>query len=174
MKKKFLAMLTLCCMMGGVGCDISALLGGGNVGNSNEPTSEATGELQFKNILGAQAKKSLAVGETFTITVDQDLGERNYVKLNYKADVNLYGEFVYSDLKDPTKVVQECFYLEAADTEFKQFLDAYRPNGIGLFDKHLKSITLKNVDTKAGGVTITTSLQPASFAGMASISTVDG
>ena len=85
-----------------------------------------------------------------TFKVDEELGDKNYMKLDYSASVNLYGEFVYSDLKDPTKVVQECFYLEPSATEFKQFLDAYRPNGVGLFEKHLKSITLTNVDTKAG------------------------
>ena len=154
MKKKLLAMLTLCCMIGSAGCDISALLGGGNTASTSEPTSETTEALQYQKLLGAQAKKSLAVGETVTFTVGEDLGDKNYMKLAYDANINLYGEFVYSDLADPTKVVQECFYLEAADTEFKQFLDAYRPNGIGLFEKHLKSITLTNVDTKSGDVSL--------------------
>lgn len=154
MKKKLLAMLTLCCMMGGAGCDLTALLGGGTESPSDSLTAEVTEELQFKQLLGGQERKTLAVGETVTFAVDTELGDKNYMKLLYDSNVNLYGEFVYSDLADPTKVVEECFYLGTESTEFKQFLDAYRPNGIGLFEKHLKSITLTNVDTKPGIVTL--------------------
>lgn len=153
-KKRFFAMMTLCCMLSGTGCDLSALMGGDSSNSSTEVTSEVVDGIQFQNLLGAQAKKTLAAGETVTYTVDKELGDKNYMKLAYTTDVNLYGEFVYSDLEDPTKVVEECFFLEAADTEFKQFLDAYRPNGIGLFDKHLKSIKLTNLDDKAGSVTL--------------------
>ena len=77
MKKKLLAMLTLCCMIGSAGCDISALLGGGNTASTSEATSEVTEGIQYQKLLGAQAKKSLAVGETVTFTVDQDLGAKN-------------------------------------------------------------------------------------------------
>ena len=153
-KKRLLAILTLCSMLSGTGCDFSALLGGGGSEAPTSSTSEVTGEVKFQTLLDAQAKKSLAVGETVSFTVDQALGAKNYMRLAYNANVNLYGEFIYSDLEDPTKVVEECFYLEAADTEFKQFLDAYRPNGVGLFDKHLKSIKLTNVDAKAGEVVL--------------------
>ena len=49
MKKKLVAMLTLCCMLSGAGCDFSALLGGGGTASSSdEITSEVTeGGLQY-------------------------------------------------------------------------------------------------------------------------------
>ena len=125
MKKKFLAMLTLCCMLSGAGCDLSALLGGGTT--STDDSSATVGGIEYQNLLGAQAAKTLAVGETVTFTVGEDLGDKNYMKLAYSADVNLYGEFIYSDLSNPDKVVEECFYLDGTDTEFKQFLE----NGLG-------------------------------------------
>ena len=111
MKKKLVAVLTLCCMLSGAGCDFSALLGGESTDSISDATSETVEGLQYQKLLDAQAKKTLAVGETATFKVDEDLGDKNYMKLAYSANVNLYGEFVYSDLKDPTKVVQECFYL---------------------------------------------------------------
>ena len=135
MKRKWIAPLVLCFMLGGTACDFSALLGGTGSNNSeleNSSVVENTNELAYEQLLDKQAVKTIAAGETVTYTVDKRLGDRNYVKLNYAAEVDLYGEFVYSDLENPDKVVQECFFLEAGDTEFRQFLDAYRPNGIGL------------------------------------------
>ena len=156
MKKKIAAILSgLLAISCFSGCNFSALLGGGNT--SSDDGSSITSdveELVYEKLLDVQAKKTLAVGETVSYTVNKDLGDRNYMKLDFAADVNLYGEFVYSDLSDESKVVQECFYLDAGDTQFKQFLDAYRPNGVGLFKKHLQSITLTNVGSKAGAVTL--------------------
>ena len=121
---------------------------------SSDSVKEETTENQFEQLLDAQAAKTVALGETVSYTVNRDLNDRNYMKLVFNSDMNLYGEFVYSDLADATKVVKEPFFLEAAETEFKQFLDAYRPNGIGLFEKRLQSITLKNVGNAVGTVTL--------------------
>ena len=155
MKKKLAALLSGLMAIGCFsGCDLSALLGGGTTstdGEGSSITSEVEG-LSYEKLLGAQAEKTLAVGETVSFDIKKDLGDKNYMKIEFSSDANLYGEFVYSDLSDATKVVKECFYLEAGDTEFKQFLDAYRPNGIGLFEKHLQSVTLTNVSNKAGKV----------------------
>ncbi|MBQ4053927.1 MAG: hypothetical protein IJD33_06275, partial [Clostridia bacterium] len=155
MKKKLAVLLSGLLAIGCFsGCDLSALLGGDNSSTDGENSSITSdvGELVYEKLLGEQAEKTLAVGETVSFDIKKDLGDRNYMKIDFASDANLYGEFVYSDLSNAAKVVKECFYLQAGDTEFKQFLDAYRPNGIGLFEKHLQSVTLTNVGNKAGKV----------------------
>lgn len=158
MKKKLATLMAFCLILGGTGCDISALLGGGSSQESTQSEDssvvESTDGLAYEQLLDKQAVKPIEAGATVTYTIDKELGDRNYMKLGYAADVDLYGEFVYSDLANPEKTVQECFYLEAGQTEFKQFLDAYRPNGIGLFEKRLQSITLKNITKKSGTVAL--------------------
>ena len=155
MKKRLLALLTLCFVLGGTcGCDLASILGGKNSADDASSITSDADELKFENLLDAQAEKTLAVGQTVSYTVNKELGDRNYMKVEFTSDVNLYGEFIYCDLADTSKVVSECFFLEAGETEFKQFLDAYRPNGIGLFEKRLQSVTLQNVGESAGAVTL--------------------
>lgn len=155
MKKKLLAWLTLGIMaVSACGCDLSSLLGGG--GNDSQTSSSSSSSVEetvkVEQLLGAQARKTIAAEETVSYTVNKDLNDRNYMILGFSTNVNLYGEFVYSDLADAKKVVKEPFFVKAGDTEFKQFLDAYRPNGVGLFEKRLQEITLKNLEETAGEV----------------------
>ena len=77
-----------------------------------------------------------------------------YVKLTIKTNANLLGEFTYRNVADSSQIVKEEFFIEPSSNmiEFKQFLDAFRDNGVGLFDKHLISITLKNLDSHVAEV----------------------
>jgi len=153
MKKKWLAILTSCLMLGSTcGCSLSNLFGGDSVQNSSSLVTPS--EDAFETLLEAQGEKKVSADQTLSFTVNKELGDRNYMKLLLSTDVDLYGEFVYCDLADTSKVVEECFYVQAGETEFKQFLDAYRPNGIGLFEKRLQSITLKNLSGKEGTVSL--------------------
>ena len=76
------------------------------------------------------------------------------VKLTLKTNANLLGEFTYRNVDNSSQIVKEEFFIEPSSKtiEFKQFLDAFRDNGVGLFDKHLISITLKNLDAYAAEV----------------------
>lgn len=151
MNKKLLAWLTLACMSVSLcGCNPTTNSDSGNSNSSSESTQSVTDENVFATLLEDNATKTISLEDTHDHLVQKDLGDRNYIKIEYESDVNLYGEFVYSDLANPTKKVSEPFFLEAGETVFKQFLDAYRPNGVGLFEKHLEKITIKNVGTKAG------------------------
>ena len=96
----------------------------------------------------------MGVGQEIAYTVNEELGARNYVKIVLDTDVKLQGKFVYCDLENPSKSVEEDFFVEAGEKEFKQFLDAYRPNGIGLFEKRLQKILLKNVGEQDGKITL--------------------
>ncbi|MBR2321671.1 MAG: hypothetical protein IKA57_05995 [Clostridia bacterium] len=99
---------------------------------------------------------ALDVGQTKTLTINQNISGKDYIKIILDCNVNLLGEYKYSDITDPSKVVTEPFYIEpsAEEIEFKQFFDAFRPNAIGAFDKKLISITLKNLDDKIANVNV--------------------
>ncbi|MBE7080599.1 MAG: hypothetical protein E7371_05110 [Clostridiales bacterium] len=150
MKKKFLAWLTLACMSVSVcGCNNSTDNSASNDNSSNSVQSSSD-EQTFETLFQTGISLNINMGETQNCVIEKDLGDRNYIKIEYESDVDLYGEFVYTNLADPTQEVCEPFFLEAGETVFKQFLDAYRPNGVGLFEKHLKKITVQNVDVKKG------------------------
>ena len=76
------------------------------------------------------------------------------MKLALYSNANLIGKFTYSNVENPSQVVEEDFFIEpsAEKIEFKQFFDAFRGNGVGLFKKHLISITLENVDERTAEV----------------------
>lgn len=99
---------------------------------------------------------ALDAGQTKTLTINQNISGKEYIKIILDCNVNLLGEYKYSDITDPSKVVTEPFYIEpsAEEIEFKQFFDAFRPNAIGAFDKKLISITLKNLDDKIANVNV--------------------
>lgn len=87
-------------------------------------------------------ERTLEVGGTTEIVLNQNIGTKNYIRLTYKSDKNLVGQFIYSD---GNKDYTEDFYLKAEDVQFKQFFDNYRTNGINVTNKALKKITLTNV-----------------------------
>lgn len=140
-------------------CDISGIIGNitGNKGsNSDSSVEEVNGET-FKEVLGAQDTVTLKAEDTHTYAVNQDISGRDYIKLVVETNVQLIGNFKYHDVKDKSKVVTEDFFIEASESgevEFKQFLDRFRLNGHGLFDKQLLSITLTNKGTEEGKITL--------------------
>lgn len=117
-----------------------------------------TDGIKYETLLNTQAEKTLGVDETATFSINKNIVGKEYVCLNLKTNVPLLGEFVYSDVNDATKVVREEFFVEASDgveiVEFKQFLDKFRDNGIGQFDKVLKEVTLTNKGGTAGTVAV--------------------
>ena len=102
---------------------------------------------------------NLVPNGTATYNIDVDISGKNYIRLALKTDVQLLGEYVYANADNPSEVVTEEFFIEKSDgkkeVEFKQFLDSYRKNAIGKFDKILKSIKLTNKSGVKGNVTLT-------------------
>ena len=110
----------------------------------------------------------LSSGKTKTIEIDEALGGKDYMRITLKSDSNLLGTFTYCETDDTDHVITEEFYIEPSDEEieFRQFLDSYRPNGVGIhitdeywkdfeaFEKTLLSVSFKNVDEATANIAI--------------------
>ena len=64
--------------------------------------------------------------QTITPTAQKLAGP--YVELLYSTNINVWGEFTYTD---GNKTAKEDFYLQAGTTNHKQYLDIFRKNGVG-------------------------------------------
>ena len=86
-------------------------------------------------------------GAKMTITFGDgngvSLGTDTYLRLTYKTSQDLRGYFVYT--VNGGSEVEEEFYLEAKGSQFRQFLDVYRPNGIN-GDVTVGEIVLKRIE----------------------------
>ena len=112
--------------------------------------------------------EKLESGKVKKIEFDEELGYKNYMRLRLSSDSNLLGQFTYCKTEDPGKVIVEEFFIEPSDEEieFRQFLDSFRPNGVGVvvldevskefasFDKTLLSISFKNLDDTSANVAV--------------------
>ena len=118
------------------------------------------GGITYESIYKSDVEnKNIVPDGVMTYNFDKNISGKNYIRLTLKTDVQLLGEYTYANVDDPNEVAKEEFFIEASDgvqeVEFKQFLDTYRKNAVGKFDKILKSITLKNKSSVAGNVTLT-------------------
>ena len=118
---------------------------------------------KYETVLSAQSKTALQPEETKTYEMNKKMKNKEYVRIVVKSNMHLRGAITYVDEADESKVVTEEFFIEQSDgvaeVEFKQFLDSYRPNGVGQeatiendgsvtserFNKVLKSISFTNV-----------------------------
>ena len=130
------------------------------------------GEIKYEKVLSSQATKELAADEECSFTLNEKLKNKEYLRLVVKTNVHLFGTFTYVSESEPNKEITEDFFIEQSDgveeVEFKQFLDSYRPNGVGQkatilndgsiksdrFNKILKKITFKNVSGIPGAFTL--------------------
>lgn len=144
MKKKMQMIGSACCAILLTSCS----LGGGTTSSGEQDG--------FTSVLGAQSARKIAAGETLEYSINSDISGKEYVKMGFKTDVGLYGTYVYSDVNNASAVVEENFYIEPNTemTDFTQFLDAFRENGCGNFDKKLQKITLRNISSSQGEVTL--------------------
>ncbi len=149
MKKKLALALTFC-------LTLSCFAGCGG-GDKTGGVTEENG-VTFEKMLGEQDARDLKVEESTSYTFDEDITGKDYLKLEVKTNVHLRGQFVYVNKEDKTQEVAEDFFIEASDgkevVEFKQFLDSYRSNAKGAFDKILKEIRFTNKSDKEGKVTL--------------------
>lgn len=123
--------------------------------NSESSTIEQIDET-FVEVLGGQDTVTMEPNGTHTYAINKNITGRDYIKLVVDSNVQLIGAIKYHDVNDSSKVVTEDFFIENpnGETEFKQFLDNFRTNGHGLFDKQLLSITLTNKGETEGKVTL--------------------
>ena len=148
MKKK-LALALSCCLI--FSCFASC--GGGTNGGQKDENG-----VKFESMLKSQEERALKTEESTSYLLNEDITGKDYLKLEVKTNVHLRGQFVYVNKADTTQEVKEDFFIEASDgesvVEFKQFLDSYRANAKGNFDKILKEIRLTNKSETEGKVTL--------------------
>lgn len=84
---------------------------------------------KFITLYDAAEVKSVGAQQA-VFTVDKSTEKGRYLKLELENDVDVLGTFTYSDTQT-SKSMTEQFYVPAGKagekTEFRQFLDAYRP-----------------------------------------------
>lgn len=112
-------------------------------------------EIVFKSVFGEESF-ALTSKDVKTLPINKNISGNEYIKISLESNAKLYGEYKYSDINNPDKVVIEPFYIEPSEgvIEFKQFFDAFRPNAIGAFDKQLISISFTNLDEAIANVKI--------------------
>ena len=119
--------------------------------SNNNPVTE---KYDFESLYTSTETFTLKANEEKKFSFNDDITGKNYVRLLLNSSANLLGAFEYCNVENPTQVVKEEFFIEPSNQqiEFKQFLDSYRDNGVGLFDKKMLSITLKNLDNEEATV----------------------
>ncbi|MBR4942779.1 MAG: hypothetical protein IKZ28_02000 [Clostridia bacterium] len=156
MKKKLSGVIALLCATLVCGSSCSLLT---EVLSKLNPSSESSvedGTITFESVSSGFSKTMIAKEETKTVDVNKDITGKNYVKIELETNANLLGAFRYADVNNESKVVVEEFFIEPSNEPivFKQFLDSYRANGVGLFDKKLLSVSFKNLDEAMAEVSV--------------------
>lgn len=156
MKKKILSLaLAFASFASFASC---GFLGNGSSNSGGDSASDSVVEetYTFETVFSSTEQISLKSGESKEYAINKNIAGKDYIKLSLRSNANLLGAFTYKNVDDPAQVVSEDFYIEpsAENIEFKQFLDAFRGNGIGVFKKELVSITLKNLDAHEANVTL--------------------
>ena len=113
----------------------------------------------FESVYDSKEEKTLKSDESAVFTINEDISGKNYIRLKVKTNVQLLGQYTYANADNPSEVGKEDFFIEApkngeAEIEFKQFLDTYRPNAVGKYDKILQSISLTNKSGVDGTCTL--------------------
>ena len=117
-----------------------------------------SGAYSFESVYVSQEEKILKNNESALFTINEDISGKNYIRLKLKTNVQLLGQYTYANADNPSEVGVEDFFIEASDgeteIEFKQFLDTFRPNAVGKYDKILQSISLTNKSGVDGTCTL--------------------
>lgn len=88
-----------------------------------------------------------------TYTIHAQVGAKNYMRICLETDVDLVGNIFYTNTADSEQCHQEKFFIQAGETTFTTFLDAYRAGAFASYEKTVEKITLQSVDsTKEGKV----------------------
>lgn len=143
---------------------VTGLLSGCNNGKNNNsatdtPTVEEEKEevITFSNLVESMEEFKLQAGETRRIEVNEEIGDKNYLQILLKTTHSIKGAFTYYEIGKMGSNVKEEFFIESTEggnkvTDFRQFLDAFRPEviktgksmSVGAFEKVLKSIEFTN------------------------------
>lgn len=129
------------------------LLAFGGCGKQNTNTGNGGG-IQVEMLCASGLQYALVGGQSVEIPVQKEIGDKNYLFIELKTDVNLVGYIHYENSKNSLEKNAEKFFIESGVNEFAIFLDAFRIGAYGAFDKTVTKISLQNVSAKAGQVTL--------------------
>ncbi len=101
-----------------------------------------------------QQPTKLPSGEEIEISIGKEVEDNNFLTVTLATDCNLLGYIYYANSANPEKTHKEKIYIEAGDTNFSIFLDAFRVGAFGAFEKTIEKITLRNVSQTMGHVKI--------------------
>lgn len=137
------------------GC-ISACGKSSSDGTSQGGTSQGGGgdTAHSAVLVTEQDSQVLGVDETLSLEMSKDISGKDYVSMELETNVPLLGQYVYTNVENPSETVKEDFFIEAGMSKFTQFLDSFRLNAIGNFDKVMKKITFTNKGSESGEVKI--------------------
>lgn len=154
MKNKIRIIAAVCSVLLLVSC--SGEGGVSSPSNSSSVNEDGGDGYTYTSVLAQQSSKEIDAGSTIEYSINADISGKEYIKMGFKTDVGLFGTYFYSDIQDSSKKVEENFYIEPNTkmTDFTQFLDAFRENGCGNFNKKLEKITVKNISSAKGNVTL--------------------
>ena len=133
---------------------ISCLSACGKASSDGSGTSQGGDTAHNVVLVTEQDSQTLGADETLTFEMDKDITGKDYVSMELETNVPLLGQYEYVNADNPSQTVKEDFFIEAGMSEFTQFLDSFRLNAIGDFDKVMKKITFTNKATVAGEVKI--------------------
>lgn len=123
--------------------------------NGTDTKNVAKEEYQFDQLYASKEEKTIKPDETLTFEIDKALNNKNYIKIDVDTDVNLIGTIEYYNVDNKEESNVEEFFIEAASEDtFYQFLDNFRENASGAFDKHLTKITITNLEDEEGTLTL--------------------
>lgn len=113
-------------------------------------------------VVKTQASKELSKNQEYYIEIEKDVSGYEYVEIELETDVNLFGTFFYKDaVSKYSEEKEEYFYIEKGQTNFSQFFDSFRKNGVGYdaykesaINKYLLGVSFKNVSDESGNVEI--------------------
>ena len=118
-------------------------------------TIYTNGEQKTLTKYNADAPAENETGGMASYDINQGVGSKNYMLIRLTTDVNLVGYIYYTNTSDDSVSHKEKFFIEDGTEEFTTFLDAYRDQALGAYEKTITTITLQNVDdTKNGTVTL--------------------
>ena len=129
-----------------VGC-VFALSGAAACGPGEETPKISVPDAVFSDLWTEGAEKEFALGETYTLEINEEIGANNYILLDYESACGLDSTFYFAEQGNPENGFEERFYLAPEDSEFRQIIDYY---GEYLYDKTLSRIEFRCVGNTGG------------------------
>ncbi len=123
-------------------------------GQQNTGANSAGGTIKRQILCTPQTQYALSNNQAVEISIQKEIGDKNYIFMELTTDVNLVGYIHYENSQNSAQKNTEKIFIEKGAKDFTSFLDAFRDGAYGAFDKTITKLTLQNVDKGMGQVTL--------------------